>query len=60
MLYGKVIFIKKTGEDGSKFPVTSKSVKIGRSEDCVIRIQNPLVSPEQCQLIVDDDGQVNI
>lgn len=60
MLFGNVIFIKKSGGDGSKFPVTEKSITIGKSEDCLIRIQNPHVSDKHCQLIIDDNHQVRM
>lgn len=57
-MYGKLIFIKKTGGDGSKYPVTEKKITIGRIEECLIRIYNPQVEEQHCQLIVNDNGQV--
>lgn len=58
MLHGKLIFIKKNGEDGSKYPFTEKNITIGRSSSCSIQIQNPLIALQHCQLIAEDNGQV--
>lgn len=59
MLHGYVVVIKRTGQDGSKFPVTEREVKIGTSPECPILINTPFVTGQHCQLIVQDDGQVS-
>ena len=57
-MYGKLTFIKKTGGDGSKYPVTVRDISIGRSDDCLIKIQNPLIDLKHCHIVVDDNDQV--
>jgi len=58
MLHGYVVIIKRTGEDGSKYPVTEREVKIGTSAGCHIIINTPFVATEHCALRVRNDGQV--
>ncbi|EEB10217.1 golgin IMH1, putative [Pediculus humanus corporis] len=59
-MYGKLTFIKKTGGDGSKYPVTVRDISIGRSDDCLIKIQNPLIDLKHCHIVVDDNDQVKL
>ncbi len=39
--FGRVIVIKRSGGNGSVFPIKSKESLFGRDEDCDIRIQLP-------------------
>ena len=53
--YGLIVVIKRSGADGSTFPLVNDECLIGRGEGCDIRIQLPIVSKEQSE-----DGTVQI
>jgi pSer/pThr/pTyr-binding forkhead associated (FHA) protein len=45
---------------GSCFVVDRPNILIGRSSDCHIVIQDPLVSREHCRITIDADGNFHI
>ncbi|XP_058882183.1 proliferation marker protein Ki-67-like isoform X2 [Acipenser ruthenus] len=57
-LYGKIVVIKRSGADGTEFPLTAQSCLFGRKPDCDIRIQLPHVSKEHCQIEVNENKEV--
>ena len=59
-LYGKIVVIKRNGDDGAQFPVTQTTCLFGRSNDCDIRIQLPNVSKEHCKIDVNEKGEVPV
>ncbi|XP_046383775.1 microtubule-associated protein futsch-like isoform X2 [Ischnura elegans] len=59
-LYGHIIVIRKTGEDGSCFPLLSRACRIGKGRVCDIRIQREPVMKEHCLIEVSSDSQVKI
>jgi len=50
--YGSIVVIKRSGADGSAFPLINEECLLGRSEGCDIRIQLPVVSKEHAKLRV--------
>ena len=59
MVYGQLIFVKKNGEDGTKFPITNKLNIIGKSDVCNIKIKREQVSQEHCEIIIENNDQVS-
>ena len=57
-LYGKIVVIKRNGEDGAHFPLVQAACHFGRSNDCDIRIQLPMVSKEHARIDVTEQKQV--
>ncbi|XP_064419184.1 proliferation marker protein Ki-67-like [Latimeria chalumnae] len=57
-LYGKIVVIKRTGADGTHFPLTATSCLFGRKTECDIRIQLPHVSKEHCKIEVNENKEV--
>ncbi|XP_026171729.1 proliferation marker protein Ki-67 isoform X2 [Mastacembelus armatus] len=56
-LHGKIVVIKRSGVDGTEFPLTS-SCLFGRKPDCDIRIQLPQVSKEHCRIDMNENKEV--
>ena len=48
--YGKIVVIKRSGQDSASFELVDISYLFGRSESCDIRIQIPTVSEEHCRI----------
>ncbi|XP_056221239.1 proliferation marker protein Ki-67 [Seriola aureovittata] len=56
-LHGKVVVIKRSGGDGTEFPLTATCL-FGRKPDCDIRIQLPQVSKEHCRIDLNENKEV--
>ncbi|KAJ8264471.1 hypothetical protein GJAV_G00149550 [Gymnothorax javanicus] len=56
-LHGKIVVIKRSGGDGTEFPLTA-SCLFGRKTDCDIRIQLPQVSKEHCKIDLNENKEV--
>ncbi|XP_006867538.1 PREDICTED: antigen KI-67 [Chrysochloris asiatica] len=47
---GRLVVIKRTGNDGTHFPLCRDTCSFGRGIDCDIRIQLPVVSQQHCRI----------
>ncbi|XP_049731686.1 proliferation marker protein Ki-67-like [Elephas maximus indicus] len=47
---GRVVIIRRTGMDGTHFPLSRNSCLFGRGTECDIRIQLPMVSKQHCKI----------
>ncbi|XP_072230061.1 proliferation marker protein Ki-67 [Leuresthes tenuis] len=56
-LHGKIVVIKRSGGDGTEFPLTATCL-FGRRPDCDIRIQLPHVSKEHCRIDLNENKEV--
>ncbi|XP_063748705.1 proliferation marker protein Ki-67 isoform X1 [Eleginops maclovinus] len=56
-LHGKIVVIKRSGGDGTEFPLTATCL-FGRMPDCDIRIQLPQVSKEHCRIDLNENKEV--
>ncbi|KAK7919778.1 hypothetical protein WMY93_011062 [Mugilogobius chulae] len=56
-LHGKIVVLKRSGGDGTEFPLTA-SCMFGRKPDCDIRIQLPQVSKEHCRIDLNENKEV--
>lgn len=56
-LLGKIVVIKRSGEDGTEFPLTA-SCLFGRKLNCDIRIQLPQVSKEHCRIEMNENKEL--
>ncbi|KAL6095230.1 mki67 [Pungitius sinensis] len=56
-LHGKIVVIKRSGADGTEFPLTA-SCLFGRKPDCDIRIQLPQVSKEHCRIDFNENKEI--
>ncbi|XP_075949559.1 proliferation marker protein Ki-67 isoform X2 [Anarhichas minor] len=56
-LHGKIVVIKRTGGDGTEFPLTAACL-FGRKPDCDIRIQLPQVSKEHCRIDFNENKEI--
>ena len=56
--YGSIVVIRRSGVDGSIFPLVSSECLLGRADGCDIRIQLPTVSREHCKISVNQSDQV--
>ena len=56
--YGSIVVIRRTGLDGSIFPLVSSECLLGRGEHCDIRVQLPTVSGEHCKITINNSDQV--
>jgi antigen KI-67 len=59
MFYGSIVVIKRTGGDGSVFPVYCEESLLGRDEACDIRVQLPQVSRKHCLVVIGDNKKVS-
>ncbi|KAG1670551.1 Proliferation marker protein Ki-67 [Nymphon striatum] len=55
MLFGYIVVIKRTEEDGTRFPLLFEQCMFGRSAECDIRVQLPNVAKEHCKLEIDKE-----
>ncbi|NXR26952.1 KI67 protein, partial [Cinclus mexicanus] len=55
--YGKIVVIKRNGNDGIIFPLTSTSCFFGRKAECDIRMRLPWVSHEHCKIEINENKQ---
>ena len=58
--YGSIVVIRRSGVDGSIFPLVSSECLLGRADGCDIRIQLPTVSREHCKISVNQSDQVRL
>ena len=56
--YGSIVVIKRSGADGSIYPLVNESCLLGRNEGCDIRVQLATVSREHCKVTVNENKQV--
>ncbi|XP_056285501.1 proliferation marker protein Ki-67 isoform X2 [Pseudoliparis swirei] len=56
-LHGKIVVIKRSGGDGTEFPLTAACL-FGRKPDCDIRIQLPQVSKEHCRIDFNENKEI--
>ncbi|XP_048842963.1 proliferation marker protein Ki-67 [Brienomyrus brachyistius] len=56
-LHGKIVVIKRSGGDGTEFPLTAACL-FGRKPECDIRIQLPQVSKEHCRIELNENKEV--
>lgn len=56
--FGSIVVIRRSGQDGSIFPLVSSDCMLGRAEGCDIRVQLPTVSGEHCRISVNHSEQV--
>ncbi|XP_042364200.1 proliferation marker protein Ki-67 [Plectropomus leopardus] len=56
-LHGKIVVIKRSGGDGTEFPLIATCL-FGRRPDCDIRIQLPQVSKEHCRIELNENKEV--
>ncbi|KAK3862889.1 hypothetical protein Pcinc_031286 [Petrolisthes cinctipes] len=59
-MLGYLVVIKRSGGDGTPFPVVKTNCIIGRSSECDIRVQLPAVSLQQCQVDIDPSGKAYV
>ena len=55
--YGTITVIKRSGGDGSIFPMTCEDILIGRGSGCDIRVTLPTVSRKHCHITVTQNAQ---
>ncbi|XP_013203215.1 proliferation marker protein Ki-67, partial [Microtus ochrogaster] len=53
-----LVTIKRSGDDGAHFPLTLSSCLFGRSIECDIRIQLPVVSKKHCKIEINDQQAI--
>ncbi|XP_066972623.1 proliferation marker protein Ki-67-like [Macrobrachium rosenbergii] len=58
-ILGYIIVVKRSGNDGTPYPLTSAnpSCSIGRGIECDIRVQLPVVSCQHCRIEVEASGK---
>ena len=56
---GYVVVIKKSGKDGSSFPMNQEVCSIGQHPDSDIRVQLETVSIRHANIVVLSSGQVS-
>ena len=56
--HGSIVVIKRSGADGSVFPLVNDTCLLGRAEGCDIRVQLPQVANEHCRIAVRQDNRV--
>ena len=57
--HGSIVVIKRSGFDGSVFPLVNGDCLMGRAETCDIRVQLPTVSDEHCRIEVNENDEVS-
>ncbi len=55
--HGSIVVIKRSGADGSVFPLVNSACLLGRAEGCDIRVQLPTVAKEHCRVSVVPGGK---
>lgn len=56
--YGKIVVIKRSGQDSASFELIENGYIFGRAVDCDIRIQLLSISENHCKISRNDHGQV--
>ncbi|KAL1787275.1 proliferation marker Ki-67 [Sigmodon hispidus] len=54
----RLVTIKRSGDDGAHFPLSLSSCLFGRSIECDIRIQLPVVSKKHCKIEVNEQQAI--
>ncbi|XP_052052413.1 proliferation marker protein Ki-67 isoform X2 [Apodemus sylvaticus] len=54
----RLVTIKRSGDDGAHFPLSLNSCLFGRSIECDIRIQLPVVSKKHCKIEVKEQEAI--
>ncbi|KAF4019347.1 hypothetical protein G4228_010479 [Cervus hanglu yarkandensis] len=54
----RLVTIKRSGVDGPHFPLSLSTCLFGRSIECDIRIQLPVVSKQHCKIEISEQGAV--
>lgn len=54
----RLVTIKRSGDDGAHFPLSLSSCLFGRSIECDIRIQLPVVSKKHCRIEVKEQEAI--
>ncbi|GAB1292827.1 Proliferation marker protein Ki-67 [Apodemus speciosus] len=54
----RLVTIKRSGDDGAHFPLSLSSCLFGRSIECDIRIQLPVVSKKHCKIEVKEQEAI--
>ena len=55
---GSIVVIKRSGSDGSVFPLVNGECLMGRAEGCDIRVQLAVVSDEHCRIEINENDEV--
>ncbi|KAM5271862.1 proliferation marker protein Ki-67 [Ctenodactylus gundi] len=55
---GRLVTIKRSGVDGTVFPLTLRTCLFGRGIECDIRIQLPVVSKQHCKIETNDQEAI--
>ena len=58
--HGSIVVIKRSGVDGSVFPLVNGECLMGRAEGCDIRVQLATVSEEHCRIEINENAEVLI
>lgn len=58
--HGSIVVIKRSGFDGSVFPLVNGDCLMGRAETCDIRVQLPTVSDEHCRIEVNENDEARL
>ena len=58
--HGSIVVIKRSGNDGSAFPLVSEECLIGRAEGCDIRVQLEIVSEEHCRIEITQNAEARL
>lgn len=56
--YGRIVVIKRNGQDSASFDLTDASYLFGSSPVCDIRIQLATIDSEHCRVSANAQGQV--
>ncbi|CAH1784192.1 unnamed protein product [Owenia fusiformis] len=57
-LYGYLIQVNRSGNDGARYTLTKTICTIGRGSDCDVTIVAASLSPEHCRIVVNTQGEV--
>jgi len=58
--HGSIVVIKRSGFDGSVFPLVNGDCVMGRAEGCDIRVQLPTVSEEHCRIETNENDEARL
>jgi len=50
-IYGSIVVIKRSGVDGSEFPLNQPLCLFGRDPECDVRVQLPKVENNHCKIV---------
>lgn len=54
--YGRIVVIKRNGQDSASFDLTDASYTFGKGADCDIRIQLLSIAEEHCRIVYGSIG----